>query len=165
MLKMLKNLNGVLCSYIVILIFVLAIFYQTLHLFYNTSKIIPFIICIGVFLLTIAGIVIELKKVHNNRKAVPVSEEMSHKQKTVKDKPGKSMIECVLWVFGAALVIYLLGFSISIPLFMLVYMKCNGGSWLESIITSILVSSIIYVVFNMVLNANLYEGKLFVLFG
>lgn len=157
---MLKKLNGVIYAYIAIIIFVLAIFYQTLHLYYFTSKIIPFILCLGVFVLTIVGIINELQKIRTTD-----TDKKSVEKKQPKDKSQKSMLECALYVFILAFLIYALGFLVAMPVFMLVYIKYNGGGWVESVVTAVVVSGVVYVVFDLILQTNLYQGKLFILLG
>ena len=51
----------------------------------------------------------------------------------------------------------------SIPLFILVYMKAHGARWHTSIITAILTGGIVYGLFVMLLKMNLYEGILFLM--
>lgn len=163
---MLKKLNGIFYVYIFIIIFVLVIFYQTLHLHYFTSKIVPFILCIAVFALTMAGIISELLQMRKNKATTLVLHAKDRDKETEEDKPQKGMLTSTLWVFVLALLIYLFGFLIAMPVFILAYMKCHGGgSWLESIITAITASGVIYVVFVLLLEADLYEGKLFILFS
>lgn len=62
------------------------------------------------------------------------------------------------WVVGFLLAVYLLGFIIAIPLFILPYMKLHGSRWLSSIITTVLTSIFIYGLFEVLLNITLYRG-------
>lgn len=156
---MLKKLNGIIYAYIAIIIFVLVIFYQTLHLYYLTSKIIPFILCMVVFILTIAGIVNEFCKIKTDGIDKKCVEEQP------RNKSQKSMLECALYVFILAFLIYALGFLMAMPIFMLAYIKYNGGSWVESIITAIVVSGMVYTIFDLILRTDLYHGKVFILLG
>ena len=156
---MLKKLNGVIYAYIFIIVFVLVIFYQTLYLYYFTSKIIPFILCALVFILTIIGIIMEVLKINQKPR---VTEEKGNA--VPESKTQRGMLECTIPVFIMALLIYGLGFLIAIPLFILVYIRYNGGRWLEAISTAILTTGAVYVVFNLVLKTDLYPGKLFLYF-
>ncbi|MBU2608504.1 MAG: tripartite tricarboxylate transporter permease, partial [Chloroflexi bacterium] len=62
------------------------------------------------------------------------------------------------WVAGFLLAIYLVGYLISIPLFVLFYMKRLGARWLTSIISTVLATSSIYVMFEIFLDLELYRG-------
>ncbi|MFC1979925.1 tripartite tricarboxylate transporter TctB family protein [Chloroflexota bacterium] len=64
------------------------------------------------------------------------------------------------WVLGFFLAIYLLGFIIAIPLFVLLYTKLNGTSWIATIVLTVLTTGITYVLFEIVLQVDLYPGLL-----
>ena len=154
---MLKKLNGLIYAYIAIIIFVLVIFYQTLRLHFFTSKIIPFILCALVFILTVIGIVDEVLRMNQNAKAA----EKKDGAPVPESKTQKGMLECTIPVFIMAFLIYTLGFWVAIPLFLLVYIKYNGGRWLEAISAAIITTGAVYVIFSLVLKATLYPGRLF----
>ena len=65
------------------------------------------------------------------------------------------------WVMGFFLGIYLLGFFIAIPLFVLGYMKWLGVKWRPATIYAILTLGIVYAVFGLALKVELYRGLLF----
>lgn len=67
-----------------------------------------------------------------------------------------------IWIIGLLIVIYILGFMPSIPLFVFLYLKFREK---ESLISSILVSIgtwiVIYILFILLLKAQLYGGLFF----
>ena len=65
------------------------------------------------------------------------------------------------WLVGLFLAVYLAGFLVAIPLFILSYMKTHGAKWHVAIIFAILVTAIVYGVFEVALKVYLYEGLLF----
>ncbi len=65
------------------------------------------------------------------------------------------------WVVGFALGIYLLGFLVAIPIFMLAYMRWLGTRWLTVIISAIVTPAILYGLFEIALKTVLYRGLLF----
>jgi hypothetical protein len=67
----------------------------------------------------------------------------------------------LLWLAGFGLSIYLLGFIISIPVFICAYMKSHGVRWRTSALTGVLISGFCYVVFVLVLQKELYVGEIF----
>ena len=152
---MLKKLNALIYAYIVIIIFVAVIFYQTLRLHFTFSKIIPFFLCVLVFILTVIGIINEVYKIKQNAGTA------EKKGDAPGSKTQKGMLVCTIPVFILAFLIYTLGFWIATPLFISVYIKYNGGRWLEAITTAVITTGTIYVVFELILKAHLYPGMLF----
>ncbi|MFH1003714.1 MAG: tripartite tricarboxylate transporter TctB family protein [Chloroflexota bacterium] len=69
------------------------------------------------------------------------------------------------WIVGFALAIYLIGFLAVIPLFTLAYMKFQGTRWLTSVITAVVLTAVIYGLFDILLQIRLYEGRLFTWLG
>ena len=64
------------------------------------------------------------------------------------------------WVVGFLLGIYLLGYLIAIPLFVLLYMKRLGARWLTAIISAVVTTGLIYALFEIALELKLYRGLL-----
>jgi len=65
------------------------------------------------------------------------------------------------WISGFALSIYVLGFLIAIPVFSFSYLKLHKRGWVTSIVYTVIVSALIYVIFEIGLNARLYRGLIF----
>jgi len=63
-----------------------------------------------------------------------------------------------VWLSGFLVAIYLLGFLTSILLFIFLYMKLNRRGWTSSIITAVLATALIYLIFVVVLRADLFPG-------
>lgn len=62
------------------------------------------------------------------------------------------------WLGGLAVIIYLLGFLVAIPLYILSYLKWHGIKWLAAIITAALTTAIIYGVMEVFLKVTLWRG-------
>ena len=73
----------------------------------------------------------------------------------------RSYLPIGLWLIGFAVIIYLLGFVIAIPLFLILYMKMHRSSWVSIIIVTVVVSALIYGVFELALGIELYRGIIF----
>jgi hypothetical protein len=69
------------------------------------------------------------------------------------------------WGVGFFLAIYLLGFMIAIPLFVLAYMKSHGTRWFVAITFAVLTPLLIYGVFELALRVTLFRGSLFAWLG
>ena len=69
------------------------------------------------------------------------------------------------WVAGFALGIYLLGFLIAIPIFLVAYMRRLGTGWRTTILVTIVLPGILYALFERVLHIILYRGLLLTWLG
>lgn len=65
------------------------------------------------------------------------------------------------WIGGFALTIWLFGFVIGLPLFVLAYVKTYEEGWRWAIILPVIMFLIVYVGFALLLQSPLYEGLLF----
>lgn len=65
------------------------------------------------------------------------------------------------WVVGFFTAIYLVGFVISIPLFVLLYMHYLGARWLTATIYAAITTGLVYAVFQVAMQIDLYWGLLF----
>ncbi len=158
---MLKRISGTLWVYIGILLFSCLILYQSFQLRYLFSKIVPIIICVMVVLLTLLGIAVETYSIAKGKSRTRSA--VAGEKKV--EKTEKSMFECTAAVFIFAFLIIAVGFLVAVPLFMLAYIKLNGGKLSTAIISAVSVTLFVHVMFNMVLDADLYHGKLFMLLG
>jgi 4-amino-4-deoxy-L-arabinose transferase-like glycosyltransferase len=76
-----------------------------------------------------------------------------------KEVNKKSLFE-VAWVMGLLFAVYLFGFLLAIPAFILFYLKAHQKPWKVSIIVSIVTTAILYGSFQYLLQADLYQGIL-----
>ena len=86
------------------------------------------------------------------------------KQETMEDKeenPSRSYWDSILWTIGFLIFGYFFPLVATFPLFTLAYIKVKGFSWLLSITVTLCVFIVLYVVFGMVLKAQLYKGSIF----
>jgi len=64
-------------------------------------------------------------------------------------------------ILGFTLAIYLIGFLITIPLFILIYLKVSKTGWVVTVLYALIITAIIYSVFEVGLDIVLYRGVLF----
>lgn len=69
------------------------------------------------------------------------------------------------WVFSFVLASYLLGFIPAMLLVTFFYTRTHGVGWLTSILMTILIPAIIWVIFELALKVILYRGLIFTLLG
>jgi len=67
----------------------------------------------------------------------------------------------VAWIVGFLLMLYALGFIVTIPVFTILYLKLHGESWLVSGIVAASLMAVIYGVLVTGLKFPLYEGVIF----
>ncbi len=95
-------------------------------------------------------------------KELPAKEERGKTQEPraiTKDRPiVRKYASLAIWILGFLAAIYLLGFIIAPPLFIIAYLKSRAIVWLRSIVTAVLVTVSIYGVFELLLKVSLYRG-------
>lgn len=104
---------------------------------------------------------------------IALSRELRSERRTptaIEEEPGKEAKASIAlrrfgsvasWVVGFALGIYLLGFLITTPVFVLAYLKKHGRGWLVSTAFAIAISALMYVMFEVGLKVPLYKGLVF----
>jgi len=79
-----------------------------------------------------------------------------------KEVVRRRTIGILLWIFGFFLLIWLLGFSIAVPVTTFLYLKFTGGEkWLLTIVFTVLSWAFFYGVFEYALAIPFPEGQLF----
>lgn len=61
-------------------------------------------------------------------------------------------LEIWAWLWGLFFAIHLLGFPIALPLFVLLYVKLNGGGWLTSVLLTALTWGFLYGIYDRLLS-------------
>ena len=143
--------------YIVIMGVMLFVIATALMMEYFESKLLPLVIGGAVFILAAIGLSSEISARSRQETAI-TDREVSEKKETRENWHG--YMANGGWVAGFCLVIYLLGFIIAIPLFILAYMKSHGTRWFVAITFAILLPTLIYSIFELALGINLYRGLL-----
>ena len=144
--------------YIVILVIMLfVILWSLLGMEFLESKLLPLVFSGIVFILAAIGLGNEVLAGGKRKTGAAESEESRRAEGG--ERWGGSLLN-LAWFGGFILGIYLLGFIIAIPLFILTYMKWLGTRWVVAIIWAIVAPAIIYGVFELVLGIDLYRGLL-----
>jgi len=125
---------------------------------YFSAKIVPLIIGGIVTFLAVIGLIREIigKRASETTTSQDEAEDVA--------ESGESWLRYGVlgaWLVGLFLAVYLVGFLVAIPLFILSYMKTHGAKWHVAIIFAGLVTVIVWVVFEVALKVYLYEGLLF----
>ena len=151
-----RKMTGDSCLLIGIMVFTLAFGFISLTYPAVKTKLVPS---------TVSGLVFVLA-------GIQLWKELSHKEQSEKDSKADAIDEespesevgwrenlvAFAWLSGFLVAIYLLGFLTSILLFIFLYMKLNRRGWTSSIITAVLATALIYLIFVVVLRADLFPG-------
>ena len=62
-------------------------------------------------------------------------------------------LEIWAWLWGLFFAIHLIGFPIALPLFVFLYVKLYGGSWLTTVILTAITGGFLYGIYDYLLNA------------
>ena len=143
---------------IVIMVIVLVMIVLSLRMEFLTSKLLPLLIGSIVFILAAIGLVQEIVT-RDETKAITNESETGEGEK-VRIRL-REYLPIGSWVIGVTLAVYLVGFIITIPLFVFAYMKSHGVRWLLSITAAVLTTVFVYTLFELALRVELYRGLLF----
>lgn len=144
--------------YIAIMVVMLVIIGSSLSMKYFESRLLPLVVGSAVFALSAIGLWREIAA--ENRREATVTRGETVKKKEAGES-WRGYLVAGAWLMGFFLTIYLLGYIIAIPLFILAYMKSHGSKWLVATVFAIITSVIIYGVFRLALNIELYRGLIF----
>ncbi len=137
-------------SYFLIFVMMLslAVALGTLSLRYQSIKILPMII--GGLIFVLAGIALVRDLISKKDTRGPEEE-----------TPLSIYWRTGLWILALALGIYIIGFLIAIPIFIILYLKKHDTKWLKSIIVGAITTTLLYLAFEVALKVDLYRGLLF----
>ncbi len=151
------KLTGTAYFYIIIMALTVVVIVTSLRMEYFMSKLLPLIIGSIVFLLSAIGLVQEM--LAGDKPEATVTDDETPGEAKAEDKL-REYLPIGAWLGGFSLAIYLLGFVITIPLFVFAYMKSHGIGWLAAIIYATLITAFIYGTFELALGVTLYRGQL-----
>ncbi len=130
------------------------------------ARLLPILFGGAILLLATIGLVREIKA--GNRPGAPVSKNEAGETvsqgdtdqlEEIKESWPKLLLHAA-WIVGFLLSIYVLGFIISIPLFVISYMRYMGTRWLTGIISAVAATAVAYFGFEVGLEVELHPGLL-----
>lgn len=126
-------------------------------------KLLPIIVASLIFCLAVIALIRELgKKEEKVTRGPEVESDDIGKVEAEETEVEKSRyIWVACWLAGFALLSYLVGFLISIPLFIFSYLKTNGRGWLVTSVVAGIMLAFVYGIFELALQIELYRGLLF----
>ena len=142
-------------AYVAPMVLALVFLALSLRMEYFSSKILPLVM--GGFCIVICAIGIGQEILAKPKSGTTRGQDETASRKETEESWSKYAVAGT-WVVGFFLAIYLLGFIIAIPLFILSYMKARGTKWLTAITFSIATGAFVYLVFVVALELYFYEG-------
>jgi hypothetical protein len=144
--------------FLLVVIVVMAVFFVT-SLSYPQLKVklMPMMMSGFTIVMALIALVIDLKI--GQKGTMPTDEEGDVVEDEEKIKtPLSAYLRAFAWMVWAILGVYFCGFIVALPVWVAVYMGKNGFAWWKGIVTGIGYIVIIYVVFTMGLQIELYPG-------
>ncbi len=144
--------------YMVVMALAVVLIVLSLRMHYFATKAIPLTVSSILFILTAIGL---LRGILAKGESGPTAAKVENgdEEETRESWYAYSLVGA--WVLGLFLAIYLLGFIIAIPLFLLSYLKMHGAKWRLAITCAAATTAIVYIVLVLALNVFLYKGLLF----
>ncbi|MFC1971630.1 tripartite tricarboxylate transporter TctB family protein [Chloroflexota bacterium] len=150
-------------SYVLIAIIIVALFFGYFSLTFHSMKgaLFPGVISILVFILAAIELVRDLTVKGKDEANQEVEGEVGVLPGDRGNVPLRRYFITFGWMAGLLLGIYLVGFLISIPLFIFPYLKLHGRGWLLSLALAAIATAVIFLVFVAALQVDLFPGKFF----
>ena len=155
---MMKKMNFT--AYVLIAILLVALFFgiYSFGLPNVKARVVPLMATSLVFILAAIELVREIRANRGEK------EESTQKEQGVKTDIAderRRLFAVFGWMFGFFVALYIIGFPISVFLFVLLFSKLHGRGWTMSIFSAVVTAGLIYLVFVVVLKTPLFQGIVF----
>ena len=156
-----RRLSGLAYFYIIIIAFILLQIVLAVPMRFLSSKLVPLAVSLPLFVVAVIGFIREVKR-HGNSEAEMETDTNEDEGGIAPKLHGlKAYLPITGWVVGFAVGIYVIGMVVTIPVFILSYMRTHGIGWRTSIIASAVTTVTVWSLFELVLYIDLYRGLLF----
>jgi hypothetical protein len=136
---------------------------ERLSAFTPRDGLFPIIVGVPTLTLALAQIWLDTQPRPETKEA-GIREESDERFSTwIRELKGKNLCYVIAfaWTAGLALAIYLLGYYVTIPSFLLLYSKLHDRGWRSSIVLTVTVSVFLYLSFVVGFKFEFYPGLLF----
>jgi len=122
------------------------------------ARFVPLVVSIPGVIVSTVQLLIELRSFFNQRlKAVPDSE----KRRVKDEQVARSEKMIVGWILFLLALIFIVGFWVAVPVFLLLFFRIYGKeSWTFTIVGTACSWGVIFVIFQVLLKVPIYEGLL-----
>ena len=123
------------------------------------ASLFPLTMGIPVFFMSLAAFLLDLYGKEDKKGAGSQAMDVQLHQSEDQALTNKRTIECFLWIFGFLLLIQLVGFSLSVPLFFIGYMRLKSKeTWMLTIVLTIFAWLFFYGLFVWLLHTPFTDG-------
>ena len=149
----------------VFLIFFIVFVYQA-HEWRLQARLYPWAIGIPMIILALIQVILDLKGVERKQKDEAPVMDYQFSQTVAPEVARRRAITMFGWLFGFFFAIWLLGFSITIPLMVFTYLKIQSNEgWVISIVLTVLAWLFFYFLFVKLLTLPFPDGLIFTWLG
>ena len=151
-------------AYFLIVILIFVLIFLTVSLTYDEMKVklLPALVSAITLVLTVIALTQEFKGAAKTGSTEKQVEETDHKKKEV---PLGRFLNAFGWFFLQIAGVYVLGFLIAIPLWIFIYLWQHGHRWWSAVLQGAGAVLIVYLVFAVLLQVELYPGLAWQFFG
>lgn len=167
-----KNYAKIIFAFAIIITSIFFLYFS--RNFPERSKVMPYTISLIVLFLAIIEIIIEtipsFKKLDDykinyfgkNISLTLLKPNTISEQKTKNNKNNSGFYKILSWVFITIICIYFLGFLVVLPIFIGLFYRFEADySWVKALVISLLYEATVFLLFQILLNVELYKGILF----
>ena len=153
---MMKKLSPNSYFLIVVIIVMTVFFVASLGYDELQVKLMPLLMSGFTVLLSLIALVQDVRS--ESKDSMPTDEEGDVIEDERKSTPLSAYFKAFGWVAVLIVGIYFLGFIIATPVWMFAYLWKDGTQWWKAVLYGVGLTAIIYVVFTMALQIQLYQG-------
>lgn len=139
-----------------VLLFAMAVIFFSLQMTSFKAKFLPLVCGSCLAVASIFRLLVELKTKDESASVQPEMQSVS-----LWNHP---FLLAYGWLIAFFLLIYFIGFTISIFIFVAAYIKFKRGGWIKPVTISFATSAFVYVLFDYLLRLDIYPGMLYLLF-
>jgi hypothetical protein len=144
--------------FLIVIIIVMAVFFVTSMSYADLKvKLMPSLMSGASIGLALIALINDLRS--GNKGSMPTDEDgdvIEDKEKI--DTPLIAYFQAFFWFAVLIAGVYLFGFLVAIPLWLLVYLWKQGYRWWKALLIGVILTAICYAVFTVILQIELYPG-------
>jgi hypothetical protein len=145
-------------AYFLMAIFILLVVFLMVSLTYEQykTKFMPVLVSVITLVLTVVALIQEIRGAAKKGSGQQEEREEAKSKKT--DVPLSEHLKAFIWFFLLIVSVYVLGFFISIPLWVFFYLWRHGHRWWSAMLQGAGAILIAYLVFVVLLQVDLHQG-------
>ena len=154
--------KGTFFVYLVLIVAMVIVIVASLRMDQFASKLMPLVMGALTLIMAAVGLWGEMQK--RNQPAVAARPDDTGSGELIDASWTRELLN-LAWVLGFSVGIFLFGFIIAIPIFLLSYMKWLGIRWSVSLVFSVLTTGVSYYLFQVAMSVDFYPGVILTWLG